>query len=83
LCAADLEKVVAKTDGYSGSDMRHLIQEACQGPVRCAAAKLKEGIAKLNPDDLRPVSLAVMAGIHGAFSMGNLLLSRERYHRHA
>lgn len=36
--------------------MRHLIQEACQGPVRCAAAKLKEGIAKLNVNDLRPVS---------------------------
>jgi SpoVK/Ycf46/Vps4 family AAA+-type ATPase len=72
VCAADLDKVVAKTDGYSGSDMRHLIQEACQGPVRCAAAKLKEGIAKLNPDDLRPVS-GFAAEIRDADRMGNLL----------
>lgn len=27
---ADVAKIVAKTDGYSGSDMRNLIQEACQ-----------------------------------------------------
>lgn len=26
----DLDKVVAKTEGYSGSDMRNFIQEACQ-----------------------------------------------------
>ena len=36
LSPADLAKVVAKTAGYSGSDMRALIQEACQ--VRCCAA---------------------------------------------
>jgi fidgetin-like protein 1 len=34
LSAADLAKLVAKTEGYSGSDMKNLIQEACQGPVR-------------------------------------------------
>lgn len=32
----DMAKVVAKTAGYSGSDMRNLIQEACQGPIRDA-----------------------------------------------
>lgn len=26
----DVEKIVRKTDGYSGSDMRHLTHEACQ-----------------------------------------------------
>lgn len=36
LSAADLAKVVAKTAGYSGSDMRNLIQEACQvGTAGC------------------------------------------------
>ena len=30
LTSADRAKVVAKTAGYSGSDMRALIQEACQ-----------------------------------------------------
>lgn len=53
---ADLDKVVAKTDGYSGSDMRNLIQEACQGPVRSAVAAHGEGVANLCDADLRAVS---------------------------
>ena len=36
LTSSDVARVVAKTEGYSGSDMRALIQEACQGPVRDA-----------------------------------------------
>jgi SpoVK/Ycf46/Vps4 family AAA+-type ATPase len=34
LSEADIVKIVEKTAGYSGSDMKNLIQEACQGPVR-------------------------------------------------
>lgn len=34
LSTDDISKVVQKTDGYSGADMKNLIQEACQGPVR-------------------------------------------------
>jgi SpoVK/Ycf46/Vps4 family AAA+-type ATPase len=34
LSEADVQKVVEKTAGYSGSDMKSVIQEACQGPVR-------------------------------------------------
>ena len=30
LSPQDMAKVVAKTQGYSGSDMRALVQEACQ-----------------------------------------------------
>ena len=30
LSDADMAKIVSKTAGYSGSDMRNLIQEACQ-----------------------------------------------------
>ncbi|KAF6255419.1 fidgetin-like protein 1-like protein [Scenedesmus sp. NREL 46B-D3] len=55
LSDADLDKVVAKTDGYSGSDMRNLIQEACQGPVRDAVARVGEAVATLSDADLRPV----------------------------
>ena len=56
LSDADLSKVVAKTAGYSGSDMRNLIQEACQGPVREAvAAAGGERVAQLRGEDLRPV----------------------------
>lgn len=57
-CAVDLDKIVAKTDGYSGSDMRNLIQEACQGPVRSAVASHGEAVASLCDADLRPVSPA-------------------------
>ena len=30
LSDAELDKIVQRTSGYSGSDMRALIQEACQ-----------------------------------------------------
>ncbi|KAA6417740.1 MAG: fidgetin 1-like, partial [Trebouxia sp. A1-2] len=59
LSETDLSKIVAKTEGYSGSDMRNLIQEACQGPVRNAmgqAAQLS-ALAQLSEADLRPVIL--------------------------
>lgn len=50
-----MDKIVLNTDGYSGSDMRNLIQEACQGPIRAAAAQLKDKLATLRNEDLRPV----------------------------
>jgi len=53
----DFEKVVKKTQGYSGSDMRNLIQEACQGPVRDAVAMHGSRVAELREEDLRPVVL--------------------------
>ncbi|KAK9842695.1 hypothetical protein WJX74_000817 [Apatococcus lobatus] len=54
---ADIAKLVVKTDGYSGSDMKNLIQEACQGPVRDAVARHGSAIAKISEEDLRPVLL--------------------------
>ena len=36
LSPEDMAKVVTKTEGYSGSDMRALIQEACQVQIRCS-----------------------------------------------
>lgn len=57
LSEADLAKLVVKTDGYSGSDMKNLIQEACQGPVRDAVAQHGSAIAKISENDLRPVLL--------------------------
>lgn len=41
----DMAKVVNKTAGYSGSDMRNLIQEACQGPIRDAGASTRHSIS--------------------------------------
>ena len=59
LSDADVAKVVAKTEGYSGSDMRNLIQEACQGPVRNAMTKAAQlsTLMQLSEADLRPVVL--------------------------
>ena len=34
LSDADLNVICEKTDGYSGSDMRHLVQEAARAPLR-------------------------------------------------
>ena len=52
---SDVARVVERTAGYSGSDMRALIQEACQGPVRDAVAAHGERVAELSAADLRPV----------------------------
>ena len=57
LSESDLDKIVAKTDGYSGSDMKNLIQEACQGPVRDAVRAAGAGVAALSESDLRAVVL--------------------------
>ncbi|KAL3137273.1 hypothetical protein ABBQ32_006818 [Trebouxia sp. C0010 RCD-2024] len=59
LSEADLTKIVTRTEGYSGSDMRNLIQEACQGPVRNAMTKAAQlsTFMQLSEADLRPVVL--------------------------
>lgn len=57
LSDADTARIVDRTAGYSGSDMRALIAEACQGPVRDALAAPGAALAGLAPGDLRPVAL--------------------------
>lgn len=41
----------------AGSDMRALVQEACQGPVRDAVAQHAHKLADLSEADLRPLVL--------------------------
>ena len=48
LSTEDLDKIVLRTEGYSGSDMKNLIQEACQGPVRDAVRKSQLAIVTEN-----------------------------------
>ncbi|KAI3438833.1 hypothetical protein D9Q98_001250 [Chlorella vulgaris] len=55
LSDAELDKVVSRTAGYSGSDMKMLIQEACQGPVRDAFKADGAALAALTAEELRPV----------------------------
>uniref|UniRef100_A0A061QLS8 Fidgetin-like protein 1-like n=2 Tax=Tetraselmis sp. GSL018 TaxID=582737 RepID=A0A061QLS8_9CHLO len=61
LSESDLSKIVEKTAGYSGSDMRNLIQEACQGPVRDALCSGVDRLSHLSESDLRPVNLGDFA----------------------
>ncbi|CAG9464841.1 unnamed protein product [Pedinophyceae sp. YPF-701] len=57
LSDGNVAKIVEKTDGYSGSDMRNLIQEACQGPVRDAVASHGADVVNLSEGDLRAVNV--------------------------
>ena len=56
LTQEDMAKIVSKTDGYSGSDMKNFIQEACQGPVRdVMLGRNQQEVENLNEADLRPM----------------------------
>ncbi|TPX56084.1 hypothetical protein PhCBS80983_g04811 [Powellomyces hirtus] len=48
----DLDVIVGKTDGYSGSDMDGLVREASLGPIRAI-----DDIQNVNVSDIRPVVL--------------------------
>ncbi|XP_059624552.1 ATPase family AAA domain-containing protein FIGL1-like [Cornus florida] len=56
LSKEDTDKICELTEGYSGSDMKNLVQGASMGPLREA---LKQGIdiTKLKQEDMRPVNL--------------------------
>ncbi len=72
LSESDLSAVVDKTAGYSGSDMRNLIQEACQNPIReLNKQHMGSGLPTgLTARDLRPVTLK------------DFKVSRKRKHKH-
>ena len=63
LSPSELSTLLSKTEGYSGSDMRALIQEASYGPVReLQRAAMVDGgqlpaAGSLTADQLRPVVL--------------------------
>lgn len=58
LTDADLDLICEKTEGYSGSDMKHLIQEAARAPVRETFQKTKDVPGPVSPSSLRPIVLA-------------------------
>lgn len=58
LSESDLDTICEKTDGYSGSDMKHLIQEAARAPVRETFQKTKDIPGPVSPSSLRPIVLA-------------------------
>ena len=82
LSDADVEKIVEKTDGYSGSDMKNLIQEACQGPIREAVRSAGAKVATLQEHDLRPVvvrDFAIAAKAQRASTEPSEILRYEEY----
>ena len=62
LSDADLDVICEKTDGYSGSDMKHLVQEAARAPPRGTRVGgvgspprgAKGGLRESNPRPPRP-----------------------------
>jgi spastin len=54
MSAADLKQIVARSKGYSSSDLAALTRDAALGPIRELGARLKD--VKL--DQIRPVGLA-------------------------
>eukprot|EP00271_Cylindrocystis_brebissonii_P022158 TRINITY_DN8370_c0_g1_i2.p1 TRINITY_DN8370_c0_g1~~TRINITY_DN8370_c0_g1_i2.p1 ORF type:complete len:265 (+),score=55.92 TRINITY_DN8370_c0_g1_i2:232-1026(+) len=55
LSEEEIEVILAKTEGYSGSDLGHLVREAAMEPLRAAMAE--HGIDNVRADDIRPVAL--------------------------
>ncbi|CAI5472238.1 unnamed protein product [Closterium sp. Yama58-4] len=55
LSEEDMDAIAEEAEGYSGSDMRHLVREAAMMPLREAA--LSGRIDKMEKDDIRPVGL--------------------------
>jgi SpoVK/Ycf46/Vps4 family AAA+-type ATPase len=56
LSEADLDTLAARTDGYSGSDMKHLVQEAARAPLR-ELRGANVDLAAVGPADVRPITL--------------------------
>ncbi|OQS07196.1 spastin and Fidgetin [Thraustotheca clavata] len=47
----DLDYIVSKTKGYSGSDIKQLCKEAAMGPIRSVGARIEH----INPEELRSI----------------------------
>ena len=56
LSPGDLDKLCGHTDGYSGSDMKHLVQEAARAPLRELRAANVD-LADIKEDKVRPITL--------------------------
>ena len=60
LLDADLDTLAARTEGYSGSDMKHLVQEAARAPLR-ELSRANGGsaaqLAAVRPEHVRPLTL--------------------------
>lgn len=57
LTPPDLDAICAHTHGYSGSDMRHLVQEAARAPLR-ELRGANVDLAGVSGDDVRPLTVA-------------------------
>jgi len=53
LSEEDINAIVLKSEGYSGSDLQNLCAESAMGPVRGNVHRLKD----MSVDDMRPVEM--------------------------
>ena len=53
LTEEEVKAVVAKSDGYSGSDLQNLCAEAAMGPVRGIEHRIKD----MHKDEMRPIAM--------------------------
>ena len=56
LSDADLDTLAARTEGYSGSDMKHLVQEAARAPLRELRSAAVD-LTTVTAADVRPIVL--------------------------
>ena len=64
LSSADLDTLAARTEGYSGSDMKHLVQQAARAPLRELRGVVGSGaggavvdFASIRAEHVRPLTL--------------------------
>lgn len=56
LTAEDVDKIVTKSLGYSGADMRALCTEAAYGPIR-ELVQAEVRLDRINQDAVRPIAI--------------------------
>ncbi|KAJ3403098.1 hypothetical protein HDU80_004478 [Chytriomyces hyalinus] len=70
LSPQEIDYIVAKTDGYSGSDIDGLVREAALGPIR----RLGSNIMSVSVNDVSPVNLQ---GFHDALTQVRASVSEK------
>ncbi len=73
---ADLQRLIAKTDGFSGADIRSLCTEAALGPVREVASRCRGSLASVRECDVPAITMThfeeALQGVAASVSQSDL-----------